>query len=122
MAKPQVGGRVLDQQPPPERLLRLANVPAEDIQALLGVGKRQQVVQVIPADRTPGQVLRDQHRLYPLDQIFEAAEMNPIELLGAPQGERNPVNAHRVVAAQFEQSVQRRRFRHVILGMHLEEA
>ena len=31
------------------------------------------------------------------------------------------MDAHRVVAAQFEQSVQRRRLGHVILGMHLEE-
>jgi len=48
-------------------------------------------------------------------------EAAAVELLGAPQGERNPVNAHRVVAAQFEKAVQRRRFGYVIFGMHLDE-
>jgi hypothetical protein len=48
--------------------------------------------------------------------------MNAVELLGAPQGERNPVNAHRVVATQFDKVVQRRRFSQVVLRMHLEEA
>ena len=47
--------------------------------------------------------------------------MTAVELLGASQGQGNPVNAHRVVAPQFEEPVQRRRFGHVILGMHLEE-
>ena len=105
-----------------DRLLRLADVAAEYFEALLGVGKRQQVVQVGPADRAPSQVLGDQHRLYPLDQRSQAAEMNAVELLGAPQRERNRMDAHRVVGAQFEQSVQRRRLSHVALGVHLDEA
>src|ERR1700730_15356507 len=102
MAKPQVGRRVLDQQPSPERLLRLADVPAEDVEALLGVGQRQQVVQVSPADRAPSQVLGNQHRLDPLYQYPQAAEMDAVELLGAPQGEGNSMDAQRIIGAQCE--------------------
>src|SRR6516164_4288206 len=48
---------VLDQQPPAERLLRLLDVIAKDIEALLGVGQRQQVVEIGSADRAPRQML-----------------------------------------------------------------
>jgi ABC-type uncharacterized transport system ATPase component len=67
MAKAEVGGRVLDQQRPAERLLRLLDVIAKDIEALFGVGQRQQVVEIGPADRAPRQMLRDEHRLDPFD-------------------------------------------------------
>ena len=40
MAKAQVGRRVLDQQPSPERLLRLGDVPAKNFEALFCIGKR----------------------------------------------------------------------------------
>ena len=118
----EVGRGVLDQQPPAERLLRLLDVPAEDVEARLGVGERQQVVEIGSADRAPRQVLGDEHRLDPLDQRLEAAEMTAVELLGAAQGQGDAVKAHRVVAPQLEQPVQRRRLGHVVLGMHLEEA
>src|SRR5260370_35985997 len=99
MAKAQVGRWVLDQQPSPERLLRVADAPAENLKALLGVGKRQQIIQVSPADCAPSQVLGDQHRLDPPDQLFEAGEMNAVEVLAAPPGERNPREADAVGGA-----------------------
>ena len=71
MAIAQVGGRVLDQQPPPEHLLCLLDMTAEEIEALFGIGQRQQIVQVSTADRAPRQMLRDQRRLNPFDQHLE---------------------------------------------------
>src|ERR1700751_4406605 len=44
MAVAEVSRWVLDQQPPGERLLRLLDVIAEDIEALLGIGQRKKVV------------------------------------------------------------------------------
>src|SRR5271163_3115904 len=48
--------------------------------------------------------------------------MTAVELLGAPQGKSDAVKAHRVVPPQLEEPVQRRRFGHIVFGMHLEEA
>src|SRR6516165_66606 len=76
----EVDGRVLNQQPPAEPLLRLLDVMAKDIEALLGVGQRQQVVEVGPADRAPRQVLGDEHGLDPLYQRLEAVEMTMVEV------------------------------------------
>src|ERR1700755_107359 len=95
---------------------------AEDVETFLGVGKGQQVVQVIPSDRGPSQMLGYQHRLYALDQGHQSAEMNAVELLRVAQRERNPVNAHGVVATQFDKAAQSSRFSHVVLRMHLKEA
>ncbi len=117
----EIGRRVLDQQPPAERRLRLLDVPAEEVEARLGVRERQQVVEVGSADRAPRQVLGDEHRLDPFDQRLEAAEMTAVERLGAPQGQSDAMKAHRIVAPQLEEPVQRRCLGHVVLGMHLEE-
>ena len=38
----EIGGRVLDQQPSTEPLLRLLDVPTEGVEARLGIGRRQQ--------------------------------------------------------------------------------
>jgi hypothetical protein len=81
----EVSRWVLDQQPPAKRLLRLLDVIAKDIEARLGVGQRQQVVEIGSADRAPCQVLGDEHRLDPIDQRLEAVEMTAIQLLGASQ-------------------------------------
>src|SRR4029077_1134108 len=59
----EIGGRVLDQQPPAEPLLRLLDVPAEEVEARLGIGKRQQVVEIGAVDCAPRQVLGYEHRL-----------------------------------------------------------
>jgi hypothetical protein len=87
----EIGRRVLDQQPPAERLLRLLDMPAEEVGVCLGVGERQQLVEVGCADRAPRQVLRDEHRLDPVDQRLEAPEMTMVERLGAPQGQGDAV-------------------------------
>lgn len=55
MAVTEVSRWVLDQQPPAERLLRLLAVIAKDIEALFGVGQRQQVVEIGSTDRAPPQ-------------------------------------------------------------------
>src|ERR1700758_348098 len=98
----QVGGWVLDQQAPTERLLRFLDVAPEETEALLGIGEWQQVVQVSSANRAPRQVLRDEHRLDAADQRLEPAEMAAVELLGAAQGQGDPVKAHLVVTPQLE--------------------
>src|SRR6266446_1606085 len=122
MAVAEIGGRVLDQQPPAERLLRLLDVPAEELEARFGIGQRQQVVEIGSGDRAPRQMLGDEHRLDPLDQRLEAAKMPAIELLGASQGQGDAVKAHRVVTPQLKEPIQRGRVGHVVLGMDLEKA
>jgi len=122
MAVAEVRSWVLDQQPPAEFSLRLIHMPAEDLEALSGVGERHQVVEVDPADRTPRQVLGNQHRLDTLDQCLEAAEVNAVEVLGAAQRQSHAMKANRVIAAQLEESVEGNGLGHIIFGMHLEKA
>src|SRR5712691_3712339 len=122
MAIAQVRGWVLDQQAPTERLLRLLDMAAEEAETLLGIGEWQQVVQVSAANRAPRQMLGDEHRLDAVDQRLEPNEMTAVELLGAAQGQGDPVKAHFIVTPQLEKPVHRHCLRHVILGMHFEEA
>jgi hypothetical protein len=124
-----VARRVLDQQPAPERRLCLVDVAAEQVEARIGVGHRQEVVEVGPADRAPGEVLRDEHGLNEVDQRPEPREVVAVESVGAAEGQGDPVQADRIVAAQIEQVVEGRRGavpdrggRHVVLGMDLKEA
>src|SRR5271169_1785615 len=53
----------LDQQSSAERPLCLIDVIAKETKALLGVGQRQQVVEISSADRAPRKVLGNEHRL-----------------------------------------------------------
>ena len=67
-------------------------------------------------------MLGDQHRFDAPDQRLQSAEMSAVEFLGAAQGQRNPVKAHRIVAPQFEEPVECRCLGQIILGMHFEKA
>ena len=67
-------------------------------------------------------MLGDEHRLDAADQRLEPTEMTVVELLGAAQGQGDPVKAHFIVTPQLEKPVHRHCLRHVILGMHFEEA
>jgi hypothetical protein len=118
----EISRGILDQQPPAEPLLSLLDVTAKDVEALFRVGQRQQIVEIGSPDGTPRKVLRDEHRLHPVDQLPEAREMTVVQFLAAPQRQGDAVKAHRVVAPQLEESVQSRCLDHVVLGMHLEEA
>ena len=63
VAKAQIARRILDQDPPPERVLRASDVLGDDGERLLRVRQREQVVQIGAARDAPGQMLGDEARL-----------------------------------------------------------
>ena len=63
MLELDVGGRILDEDGPPQPLLDLHDVPAHDIERLFGHRQRQQICEVAASDDAPGQMLGDELRL-----------------------------------------------------------
>jgi hypothetical protein len=118
----EISRGILDQKPPAEPFLGLLDVTAKDVEALLRIGERQQIVEIGSTDGAPREVLGDQHRLDQVDQLLEAREMTMVEFLVASQGHGDAVKAHRIAASQLEEPVQSLCLGHIVLGMHLEEA
>src|SRR5262249_19686706 len=79
MAEAQIGRGVLDQKPTPEGSLRLIDVGADDLQALLGIGKREKIVEVDARQPAPREMLGNQIGIDPIDQRAEAREVPAIE-------------------------------------------
>src|SRR5262245_47938965 len=55
--KAQIARRILDQETTTEHRLRLIDIAADDVERLLGVYQRQQMVEIGAAGHTPCQVL-----------------------------------------------------------------
>ena len=66
-----VTGDILDQDLPAQEILDLGDALCHMIERLLRVRQREQVVEVISAGCAPAQVLRDEARLEPFDQLAE---------------------------------------------------
>ena len=75
----QVRRDVFDGDFTADALLQLGNTRACERKRLLGVGQRQQVVQVPPADSAPAQMLGDERGLDPFDQRLELCDVRAIE-------------------------------------------
>ena len=62
MAKAQIARRVLDRDLPAQSLLKPPDIANDDVERLLGIGQRQQVVEVAAAVHAPRQMIGDQRR------------------------------------------------------------
>src|SRR5439155_24861267 len=83
--KAQVARRILDEEPPTERVLRLGDVVAHQVKRLVGVRERQQVIHVASAEAAPGEMIGDQRWLDAFDESAQAAEMPGVERIGASE-------------------------------------
>jgi hypothetical protein len=70
-----VGGRVLEEHPPPERLLHRVHMVADEAKGLVGVGERQEVVEPGRAVARPGEVLGEAVGLVAVDQRLQPREV-----------------------------------------------
>ena len=75
MAEAQVGGRVLDENLPPQIALRLFDMSADGRQRLLGHRQGQQIGKIDPGGNAPRKVLGDQRWLDSLGYLADAREM-----------------------------------------------
>ena len=94
----QIAGDVLDQDLPAQKILRAADIGADDIERLLGIGQRQQIVQMASADRAPAQMIGHQRRLEALDQRLELRQMRVAQAIGRTQRQPYAMQAQRIVA------------------------
>jgi hypothetical protein len=93
------------------------------IQRLLGIGQRQQVVHVLPAQAGEAEMVRDPHRLHPADQRLEIVEVAAVERVDRADRERHAMQRHRIVAADAVEPVHGAAARHhVVLRQRLEPA
>ena len=123
VAKGDIGRRVFQQDRPPDRFLHLIDMIADVAERRLGVGQRQQIVEIAGLVRRPGEMLGHQRRLVALDETAEARKMRPVERLRTADRHAHAVQRHRMVAAEALQRAMRRSARaHVVLGMDFEEA
>ena len=70
-----VARNVLDQDSTIENFLNLANPPGDVTQSLFGIGKGQEVVQVVAADPGPSQMVRDPGRL---EAAYKPAKLDQV--------------------------------------------
>src|SRR4029434_5216156 len=79
VAKAEICRWVFDGDLPPQAILQATDVAGDDIQCLLRVGQRQQVMEVAPRERAPRQMLRDQCRLESVDELGDLVEMGFVD-------------------------------------------
>jgi hypothetical protein len=89
----QIARRVLDEKAPSQRRLRLGDVGHDDIEALLGIGQRQQVIKIVVPGDAPGEVLGNEERLGSHNQGPKLPEMLIREPLGAAKRQADTMQA-----------------------------
>ena len=102
-----VGGRVFQQDAPPEPILHLAHTAHHVSQGFLGVGQRQQIVEATAVNSGPAQMVGHQCRLDALHQRAQVAQVALAQLVGRADRERHAVQGDRIVAPNALQDMQR---------------
>ena len=87
----QIGGRVLDQHPSPQGLLRLVQMVADQVQHLAASGYGQQVGMIDAATPRPGQVLGHHKGFEPIDQGAKTGQMLEVRAFIPGQGQTHAV-------------------------------
>src|SRR5579883_2003463 len=83
MAEPQIGGWILHKDRPAEDVLHMPDVAGDDIERLLGVRQRQEIVEVAAVDDAPGEMLGDEKRLRAPNQAAQALQVLGIDPVSA---------------------------------------
>src|SRR5438309_8038059 len=100
MPEAEIARGVLDQDLTAERDLCLVDVPAQEIEALVGVRQWQEVVEVRAARDAPREVLRHQHGLDASDQRREPSEMARVRTIGTAEREAHAVKRNWMAAPE----------------------
>src|SRR5882724_5392608 len=122
-AKGEIGRWVFKQERPADRLLHFVDMIADPAECRLGVGQRQQIVEIDGLMRRPGEMLGDQRRLVARNEVPEASQMRLVERLRSADRHAHAVQRHRMVAPYgFERAMRWSARAHIVLGMDFEEA
>ena len=118
-----VARHVLQHEPSAEMVLHGQHALGHMVQRLLGVGQRQQVVHVLPAQAGEAEMVGDPERLHPFNERLEIVEVVSVERIDRADRQRHAMQRHRIVAADAVEPVQRAAARHhVVLRQSLEPA
>ena len=94
-----ITGKILDQQAPADKILRLTDTGRDMVQGFLGVGQRQQVVEVTPRHRAPAQMFRNQPGFYASNERLQLLQMVEVERIGRAKRKTDAVQTDRVMGA-----------------------
>ena len=92
MGEAEVTGRILDRDLPAQRVLQPPDVTDHDFERFFCIGQRQQVIEITPAARAPGQVIGHKGGLEALHQRGHAREMRRIEPVRRAQRQADGVD------------------------------
>src|SRR5712692_4755128 len=120
MPEAKIARRILDQDLTAERDLCLVDVPAKELEALVGVRQRQEVVEVHAARDAPREVLRHQHGLDASDQRRDPVQMARVKTIGAAEREAHAVKRDWIAGPELVEASERRPPSEIVLGMDLE--
>jgi hypothetical protein len=116
-----VARHIFECQPPPEKILHLADAIDDVVERLLGIGDRQEIVQVHAMDAGPAQMIGDPGRLHPVRQRLQPAEILQIERGGGRDRERHAMHYDGIAFADAVKDAQGlAAIDHVIFGDDLE--
>jgi hypothetical protein len=119
--KADVARNVLEQDAAAESVLDLPDPRSHVGERLVGIGQRQQVVQVETVDTRPAQVVRDPGGLDARGERRQLAQVLAIERVAAANRERHAVQRDRMGCADALEVMQRTAARdEIILGDRLE--
>jgi hypothetical protein len=117
----QVGRDILQHDGAAEKILHQLH-PADDmVQCLIGVGNRQQIVQILAVYAGPAQMIGNPFRLDAFGEIAKPLQIFEIGRRGGGDRQRHAVHHHRIALANPVEHAQRLAARqHVVFADHLE--
>jgi len=113
-----IGGRIFQQQAPPQALLHLVDMRANPRERALVIGNGQEIIEKSAAVATPGQMFGERLRLIARQQARQPVQMPTIQRLLAADRQPHAMHRQRMTRADAGQGVMERpALDEVILGM-----
>src|SRR5579875_2201365 len=122
-AKGQVTGNVLDQKRPAQKILDLPDACGDISHNFVRIGQRQEVMQVMPSDSSPAEMIGNPRRLEAPRHFSQSREIGAVEGIGGSDRERHSVHHDWIISAHlFKYADRPPTGNHKVLGDDLEPA
>ena len=95
MLEREVARNVLHQNPSSETLLPVLDPTDDEIDRLLGVRQRKEIVGLVPTDAPPAEMIRDDRRLEPIGEQAELGEVVLTNRIRRPDRKRHALQSCR---------------------------
>ena len=123
MLERHVGRHVLDEQRLAEEILGFADLARQQFHGFVGVGQRQQIVEILAAGVAPAGVLGNQRGFEAGDGALHAREVLAIDAVGGPQSKPDAMQAEWVVSARaLERARRRAALVKIVFGVRFDPA